>query len=353
MSLPILQHQIINMKVKLITFVFSLVILHFAFLTFNLQKAYAEEVNLKVSPATLQIRAQAPADIRAPFTIENQGADVVDLVIILKRFHQDDTEAGSVVFSYPQLTNDRDRDLFFKNVQVIDDGFVTQTITLGPKQNKQLELQIALDEKTPTSDHYFSLVFVTKPKLELESLTKREKDTSFSIIQASIALPVLLSIVDEKERDTASIDTFSAPFLLQSGPVPFSLKVKNSGEHFITARGIVLIKNMFGQIVGEVEIPPTNILAGSTRSLQSKNISEVTDSGTYSLVHPEVLWPEQFLFGFYTATLSLSLSPEDILYTRSVYFFAFPFVWLIGVLFISFVALAALTRIKKKISEQT
>lgn len=323
-----------------------LFVLLIGFLTLPIPQAHAEEVRLKISPATLQIRATTPADIRAPFAIENQGSDAIDLVIMLKRFHPDDTKSGAVVYSHPQLTNERDKDIFFRNIQVIEDGFVTQAITLGPKQNKRLELQITLDENSTASDHYFSLVFITKPKIDLESLLKREKDTSFSIIQAGTSLPVLLSVEGEKGKNTASIDTFSTPFFRHAGPVHFSLKVKNEGEHFITARGLVLIKNMFGQTVGEITLPPTNILAGSTRSLESKNIQEET-------VNDQLIWPEQFLLGFYTATLSLSLSPEDILYTRSVHFFAFPFVWLLGILVTSIVVGVLFRRIKKKVSEQT
>jgi type II secretory pathway component PulF len=46
------------------------------------------------------------------------------------------------------------------------------------------------------------------------------------------------------------------------------------------------------------------------------------------------IWPEKFLVGPYTATLTLSLSDSGPLFTKQIVFFAFPLEYLAAILLI-------------------
>src|SRR5438445_12293708 len=100
---------------------------------------------------------------------------------------------------------------------------------------------------------------------------------------------VLLSVgakdqsLEQTKQPKGSLEEFSAPLSMESGPLPFTIRVKNTGMHFMSVKGVILVKNMFGQTVGRIDIPPTNILANSDRFLA--NSEEKTTSS------PKVLWP--------------------------------------------------------------
>lgn len=303
--------------------------------------AHAEGIRLKIQPATLQIRATPPADIHAPFTIENPGNDPVDLTIVFKRFRDKGDMSGQVVYTNSLLSTDNDA--FFKTIQVLDNKVGIHSLTLGPKQKKNLELEIvALNEDA--QDHYFSIVFLTQSG---NAITEPTEDSSFSSVQAGIAIPVLVSLNQVSEKNTF-INNFSAPLFLQKGPVSFDIQVQNNGSHFTTVKGSLFITNMFGQTIGKVDINTTNILSGSTRDLvanQQNNWS--TEEGLAN----KVIWPEKLLFGIYTAKLTLAILPDQTLYTRTIHFAAFPVVGIVFVFLAVIISISVLIRIKKKVSQ--
>ncbi|HSA84394.1 MAG TPA: hypothetical protein VLF20_05945 [Patescibacteria group bacterium] len=291
--------------------------------------AYAEGVNLQIQPATLQIRAITPADVKAPFTIENAGANPVTLRIVLSRFRDNGDGLGKPV--YTNAFTQADTDEFLNNIQILDEETAVDTLVLGPQQSKQLTLAIPLLKESKKQDHYFSVVFLSEN--EDQPASPEGNNTAMSTIKTAIALPVLLSINQDNQK-TGFLKTFSAPVFLQEGPVPFTVEAQNVGDHFITARGVILIRNMFGQTVGRIEIPKTNILAGSSR------------------ISPKVIWDEPFLFGIYHATLSLSFFPEQSLYTYSISFVAFPLVALVGFVVVLLLLLFLILRVRKRMAHE-
>lgn len=284
--------------------------------------AYAEGAALQVSPALLQIRANSPADVRAPFTLENMGGDPVKLKIGYKVINPDASKEGTVTYlTEGQSFVGLDKKIFEKMEVIDEDENAIDTIELGPKQQKDLTLRVLLPEDQPISDYYFSLVFIneTAPQTnQINAKTNKKDQKTISLIHSGIGLNVLLGI-GPAENPQGAIESFSTPWYRQSGPVPFILQVKNTGQHFSNPRGVILIKNIFGQPVGRVDIPETPILAGTTRTL-----GKVDQSTTNKVSKPEVLWPERFLLGLYTADVSVAMSPDGPIYRQTVRFAAFP-----------------------------
>lgn len=331
--MQILPIKTIRFKIKDLSFI---CLLGYLFIGLFPPTAEAEGMNLKVQPANLQIRATPPADIAAPFTIENRGQEPIDLTIILKNFRDKGDGSSEVVYSNPQFTLDADP--FLLKPQVLDNGLPIRTLTLGPQQKEELQLFIPAVSNEAVQDHYFSIIFLSQPEDIEKSTQNIEATDSFSTVQAGISLPVLLSLDGNKNRG-AITNNFTAPLFVQEGPVPFSLKVKNDNEHFVTVRGAIFIKNMFGQIVGRIDVPHTSVLAQSTRS--------ITTPGD-----EQVLWKEKFLLGFYTATLTLAQAPEQSLYTHTSYFFAFPVIGFVILFVMIVLGISLLLRIKKKVAQE-
>lgn len=320
--------------------------------------AWAEGVSLSTYPSTIQLRAHQAGDVRSGFTIENKSEATVKLLIQLKPFKADITNDGRVVYIE---NNDPP---IFKKVQVVNDGFAISSLELGPKQSKNLTLRVQVDGGEKPADYYFSVIFLTvEPPLTDEAV---EDAVARSNAQAGIAMNVLLSI-GPKELPRGYLEEFSTPPFRSSGPVPFIVKMKNNGTQFYTPKGVILIKNIFGQVVGKIDLQNANILAGTSRSLVGTHYQSTAktsaENSTESLPTDNHLrgqkddnqlysvWPEKFLLGFYKAELSIALSENGPLFTQTISFLAIPTNVLIGLAILALAVILISLRIRKKLKE--
>ncbi len=298
-----------NLQFRIKNFIFWLFILHFSFFIFH-SKAFADTISLSVDPPILQINATPPANITSPLTIENRGDTPLDLNIELKSFVPSDQENGQISYIDQKSANLPDP-LFFQRVKLLDqNGQPVTEFKLDPKQKKPLILSIVIPKDSPQSDYYFSIIFLSNP--QSENINSSQNVTG-------IASNVILSVGQGKT--SGQIEEFSAPVFVEKGPVPFTVRIKNTGNHFIRPKGEILIKNLFGQTIGRVDLQEVNILSQSVRSIPSTTYADSNNN------LPSILaayWPEKFLLGPYKATLSISLSDTGPLFRRSIIFLAFP-----------------------------
>jgi hypothetical protein len=184
------------------------------------------------------------------------------------------------------------------------------------------------------------------------SADQPQANSNISGATAGIATNVLLSI-GPKGPTQGNIEEFSTPIFNSKGPVPFTVRVRNTSNHFITTKGDIVIKDMFGQNVGKVDLLPVNILSQSVRlipdSQQSPGANPPASLKAYflSLKSIAAVWPETFLFGPYTATLTLALSDQGPLYRRTINFYTFPIGPLFGIIIILIIITAIIIRAKK------
>lgn len=290
----------------------KLLLIFLLFLVFTpVKMVSAQEVSLGIKPTILQIDTQGPADANAPFTLYNPGDDPVTLTLKLRPFSAATTNDGQIALLGDGQIPGADP-FIFQKVQVMEGVNVVTDITLAPKQKKNLTLHVLLPKDEPPSDYYFSLVFVSNPI--------QSDQTSSSALSGGIALNVLLS-VGPKDKTTGHIKEFSTPFFVNNGPVPFNLLVQNTSKHFFVPRGNILITNMFGQLIGKINLQRVNVLANSERYVPDDS----------QLSSTQIIWPEKVIFGLYKATLTIALSSDGPLFQKSIYFVAFPFQALLGI----------------------
>ena len=297
----------LNRKSYILNLISYVLVLSFALCTLSLSKAEAAEFSLGIYPPLLKIQAQPPAIIKAAIIIQNLSENSVNLDLLIKPL-------GTI--------NENEDKVFFSQIQVLDEATPVKSLSLGPKQKKDLFVKMDIAKDIPQKDYYFSIQFIAKA-----DTLALEKETNYSQILGGISLIVLASI--GKQDAKAVIEDFSAPFFATKSSVPFVITIKNKGTHLISPIGTITIKNMFGQMVGQIDIPVANILKESTRSI---NLS----------------WDRHFIFGLYTATLDIAVSEESLVFSKSLSFFALPVKAILTAIFLILFILFIYTRAAKR-----
>ena len=282
------------------------------------KRAFGEGLSLGVYPPIIQITAVPPAKIENPITLQNLSDHSVSLNIRLRPFTSSKKENGEVSY-LSQNDFFGENPLFFQHIQIVEDDKPIQNLTLSPKQEKKLILDIEIPASEPLSDYYFSVLFI--------SSTTNESSANQSQNIAGIGTNVLIS-VGPKGETKGFIEEFSTPNISEKGPVSFTLRLKNTGDHFITPKGEIRIKNMFGQTVGQVELKPENILSKTIRAISGR-------------------WPETFILGPYSATLTLYLSDSGPKFERTIHFIGFPLKHIVGFIVAMLILVLIRNRIKK------
>jgi hypothetical protein len=95
---------------------------------------------------------------------------------------------------------------------------------------------------------------------------------------------------------------------------------------------------MFGQLIGKVDLLPTNILATSSRYLPS-DVNAAT----------KAVWQEKFLLGWYSASLTVALSNTGPVYHRTIYFFALPIQVIVGIILGIILIMVIVYRVRKRL----
>ncbi len=251
-------------------------------------------MSLSLDPSIVKINAVPPTTATASLNIRNKGNKQISLQAQVKPFKARG-ENGELEYQDPKDFS------MLSNIQILSNGTPAENITLGPDQEKKLTISINIPKNTNISDYYFSIIFISQdisnPALNISS--------NMSLNRLGIAANVLLSI--GQEIPNAVLEEFSSDYFFEKGPVEFAVRIKNKGNHLIRPKGEIIIKNMFGQNIGKIDISSVNILSNSIRLI------------------PDTSWRENFLLGFYTATANISLSDNGSLFTKSISFFAFPF----------------------------
>ncbi len=299
--------KIKNLKLK----ISILAVLLYAMSSF-IQTVKAESLSLAIDPSIISINAIPPTAVASSLHIQNKGDTEVNLQIRIKPFKAKG-ENGELEYF-------KDSSPVFKNIQIMDADLPIDSIILGPRQEKNLTLNINIPKDAGISDYYFSLLFISTNSFPIESTS--------SLNQIGIATNVLLS-VGPLETPKATLEEFSSNIFLEKGPVPFTVRIKNAGTHFIQPQGEIVIKNMFGQTIGRLGLQSANVLSDSIRAI------------------PNTLWKENFLLGLYTATLNISLSKEGPIFTRNIHFFAFPLQTLIIIVIIAIIIIVIRNKLKQ------
>jgi hypothetical protein len=256
----------------------------------------AQTFSVGIDPPLIRIQADPPANAKAEIKLQNLNENSATFQVLIKAFKG--SANGGEVDYLPENPS------FLSKIIVLENDKEVKEVSLSPRQTKTLTLSIPVSKDEQPRDYYFSVIFLSGDK-EAANLNRSQA-------APGIATNVLLSIGKISDT-TGKISTFSVPSFLSKGPVEFNLIIQNNSSHYITTDGQILIKNMFGQDIGKVDLTPTNILANESREIPA-------------------VWKEGFLLGLYSAKINIALSDQGPLLTQDVRFIAFPMELALGIL---------------------
>lgn len=300
--------------------------------------AHAQEFSAGIYPPVIQATTLPPTVIKPKITITNKTQSELPLKIEFKPFRPSGKGDGSL--TYPSSTSLVEY-LIFPQVKILDEEQIISDITLGPSESKNLTLQIDINRDTPLSDYYFSVVFISNQNVGAENVA----------IPAGIATNVLLSVGQNTSKDI-KIESFNTPGFMTSGPVLFTVLLKNSGEHVVTPTGSIEIHNMLGNKIDSIKLLPEYILSNSTRFLTEENYSSRSAQDIDKIKQKDnniVLFSKNFLMGKYEAILNGHiLENPNIKFSQTLVFYAIPLPYISGLLLVLVILIVLVRYVRSK-----
>lgn len=223
----------------------------------------AEAVSL--SPLIFELSANPGDTVSNVLKVTNTDPYPVNIVI--------DIEDFSAIGEEGQVTLKQGEDSSTYSLA----GWITAapnafTIPANNSVTVQFTINIPIDAEP--GGHYSSV---------LASISATPVDGGVTIAQ-KIGSLLLLNVAGDVEEKLFIEELFVEPFS-EYGPVNIISRFENSGTIHLKPRGFILIKNIFGQEVEQLDLPQKNVLPKSIRRI-------------------EILWGERIMFGRYEATLT-------------------------------------------------
>lgn len=320
--------------------IYAILILAVLFLLIGVSDVNAQGQSISIYPPVIEVQTTPPSSPSVPIIIHNDNEENVTLSIQLIPFRTNDV-SGEVRL-VPEEISKGFYPYYRDKIQFLVDAKKTDTITLAPLESKEVELNINLTKGDPPGDFYYSIIFI--------SASNSPSETSASTFPTGIATNLLLSI-GPKDTAAGGISQFTTSSFKSKGPVDFTLKLHNASKHVINPTGTITIQNVFGKNVGEVIILSQYVLARSDRFLVDATQSTTSGQLENTLLDPtpKVIWPENFLFGWYKATANIQLEDNSTVYKAETYFFAFPLYFFFPLVIVIFIALSIYLRVRRKI----
>ncbi len=198
------------------------------------------------------------------------------------------------------------------------------TMTLEQKQVKVINLSINVPANASPGGYYGIIRFTAAPP-ELD-------DTGVSL-SASLGELVFLR-VNGDAKESMSIESFSTSnpntkktdWLFESSPIQFDVRLKNTGNVFEQPVGKIVVSDMFGKQVANVNV-----------NLQKNYVLPQSIRKFSQLLNSEVLG-NRWLFGKYTADLTVTYGEKSQTITKQLSFWVIPYK-LIAVIIIALIGL--------------
>ena len=251
---------------------------------------------ITISPITFELTANPGDTISNKVKIYNPTNRIISIKVEAEDFRAVGEE-GKVV-----TTSETDEDTSYslrKWIKLIPNEF-----TLEPGSEKIVDFIIKVPENAEPGGKYGSILAgITGSVLE--------KGSGTSVVTKTGALVLLMVSGDLNEE--LIVSDFSAPSFSEYGPVPFEIKFKNTGTVHVKPRGFVVITDLFGKKVTEIEFSQKNVIPGAIR----KN---------------DANWDTKWLFGKYTATVVGNYGTGNIPFEpRVITFSVFPWKLMLGI----------------------
>lgn len=271
-------------------------LLAFTIFLFTASPAWAQTLSLSLWPPLLEVTLQPGKSITQVYRVKNTGDNTTVTVQVVP--FEVTGESGQV-----QLSQTPNPALAYFSLQNADLD-LNEPFSLKSGASQELVLKVSVPQTATNGDHYFTLLILA----DTESLLT----ASGAKAAGSIGGNILLSVTNKEiVNQTAKIEEFSLKgFSLKDSfdAFDFVIRVKNTSDHFLKAVGQLTINNTFGRKIATLPLRQDNILAQSTRQLQT-----------------EATWQPILPLGRYTATVTITPQNSQYSTSQTLTFYVLPY----------------------------
>lgn len=262
-----------------------------------------------ISPGHIEVEIEPGESKTVEISVANRLSDNRRFLIDIEDFTSSDDLSRPVV-----LLGDSVGPYTLKDYILIpDDEF-----RIGLGSRAVLPITISIPEDAEPGGRYGSVVISTVGDKSIDD--EGRGAISSSPIVARVGTLFFVTIPGDIEYQ-GLLQEFSlknSKWWYESGPIDFSIVYENSGSVHVNPYGELEIKNLFGEVVGFVEIEPWFALPNSLRL-------------------KELSWDRELLFGRYSATLRLNRGYDDIIDESTVSFWVLPWKMIVGIFIVVFI----------------
>jgi len=187
-----------------------------------------------------------------------------------------------------------------------------EKIILTHGQRLRLPITVSIPETAEPGGLYGAVMISASTEEEAEVVEPDKAGTKMKVI-TRVASLFFVRVKGEVFEAGVLHDFKADKQFYEKGPVAFKILFENTGNVHLSPYGSIDIKNILGANIGQVDVDPWFVMPKSVRTR-------------------EVKWNSNFLFGRYTAVLTLNRGYNDIVDTKEFSFWVIPWkIVLIGV----------------------
>lgn len=255
-------------------------------------------VGITVTPLTFELTATPGETIKNAVRVTNptQGSLIFDMEV------EDFTavgEGGEVIVE----TSADETFSMRKWIRTIPQQF-----TIEPGQTQVVEFAITVPENAEPGGHYGTILATVKGSIGVTGAATAPKVGSLVLL--TVSGPI---------REELFVREFRVPSFSEYGPIPFTVRLENTGSVHVKPIGFVTISDFSGEKVIDIPFPQKRVLPGNTRKI-------------------DLAWEKKYPIGKYTAVLVGSFGISNTPISATTTFWVFP--WKIALeIFGAFIAL--------------
>jgi len=226
---------------------------------------FAQGTGLSISPLTFELTANPGDEISNIVKVFNTGDSSMPVTMEVEDFRPVG-EAGQVAIS-------PDEDETYSLARWV--RTVPETFLLEPQAFQAVEFIVSVPLNAEPGGHYGSI---------LASISGGTIVGGGTAIAQKVGALLLLQVAGEV-REQLFLQSFEVPQFSEYGPITLASRFENSGTVHLKPRGFILIKNILGGEVVQLNLVQKNVLPDSIRRM-------------------ETVLDKKYLFGRYEAILT-------------------------------------------------
>lgn len=276
--------------------------------------AFAQSANsaqgMQISPTLVEINAELGGQYKVSVNVTNVTASDLFYSASVDDFEANSETGSPNIVSESSLPENASVKTWVSSIT----GF-----TLASHDSKDIQVQINVPMNAEPGGHYGIVRF-----------SGSTPDVSSNGVGLSASAGVLLLIrvgSDDQIVEQAELAEFftqqndSRSWFFENGPIDFVTRIQNKGNVHVKPSGSIEVRDMFGGLTSKIDIntqnPKSNVLPDSIRRFDS----ELTN---------------QWMFGQYTATLTMGYGTKGQAITNTIKFWVVPYKLILVVLLVIF-----------------